>query len=98
MWMSAIGSFILAFAGSGPGGDRPLAGLQPAGEVQWLSNVVHVGHLYADFTLHEATMLKRDELTMHPAFRDLGFTAQDAEPLFDSASSIDAELDRYLSP
>lgn len=71
---------------------------QAAGEVQWLSNVVHVGHLYADFTLHEATMLKRDELTVHPAFRDLGFTAQDAEPLFDSASSIDAELDRYLSP
>jgi hypothetical protein len=69
-----------------------------AGDLEWQSNIVHVAHLFADFTLHEPGMLKRDELTAHAAFRDLGFTHQDGEPLFDSASSIDAELDRYLSP
>jgi HD-like signal output (HDOD) protein len=69
-----------------------------AGAEQWQSNVVHVAHLFADFTLHEADMLKRDELIASRAFRDLGFSRDDAEPLFDSASSIDHELDRYLSP
>jgi HD-like signal output (HDOD) protein len=71
---------------------------QGGGDVEWQSNLVHVAHLFADFTLHEATMLKRDELTAHFAFRDLGFTHEDGVPLFDSAPSIDAELDRYLSP
>jgi HD-like signal output (HDOD) protein len=69
-----------------------------AGEVQWECNVVNVAHKLADFTLHEPQMLKRDELIADGAFRDLGLSADDAEPLFDSARSIDAELDRYLSP
>ena len=69
-----------------------------AGEVQWESNAVNVAHKLADFTLHEPTMLKRDQLVLDQAYRDLGLSADDAEPLFDSAASINAELDRYLSP
>jgi HD-like signal output (HDOD) protein len=69
-----------------------------AGAVQWESNVVNVAHKLADFTLHEPTMLKRDLLVADQGFLDLGLSAQDGEPLFDSAPSISAELDRYLSP
>src|SRR5271165_376879 len=69
-----------------------------AGEVQWESNTVNVAHKLADFTLHEPTMLKRDQLVLDQAYRDLGLSAEHAEPLFDSAGSINAELDRYLSP
>lgn len=69
-----------------------------AGELAWEGNVVCVAHKFADFTLHEPDMLKRDELVADGAFRDLGFTAEDGEPLFNSACSIDAELDRYMSP
>jgi HD-like signal output (HDOD) protein len=69
-----------------------------AGDLQWESNVVNVAHKFADFTLHEPEMLKRDELVADTAFRDLGFSREDGEPLFDSVSSIVGELDRYLSP
>jgi putative nucleotidyltransferase with HDIG domain len=69
-----------------------------AGSVQWESNVVYLAHLFADFTLHEPTMLKRDELIESPAYRDLGLERCDSQRLFDSAAPIDAELDRYLSP
>jgi HD-like signal output (HDOD) protein len=69
-----------------------------AGAVQWESNVVNVGHRLADFTLHEPHMLTRDLIVQDPAYRDLGLSADDGEPLFDSASSISGELDRYLSP
>jgi len=69
-----------------------------AGEVQWESNAVNVAHKLADFTLHEPSMLKRDQLVLDQAYRDLGLSAEDAEPVFDSAGSINAELDRYLSP
>lgn len=69
-----------------------------AGSVQWESNVVNLAHLFADFTLHEPTMLKRDELIDTQAYRDLGLERGDSGRLFDSAGAIDAELDRYLSP
>jgi HD-like signal output (HDOD) protein len=69
-----------------------------AGDVQWESNVVNVAHRLADFTLHEPHMLTRDLIVQDPAYRDLGLSAEDGEPLFDSASSISGELDRYLSP
>jgi HD-like signal output (HDOD) protein len=69
-----------------------------AGDVQWESNVVNVAHRLADFTLHEPHMLTRDLIVQDPAYRDLGLSADDGEPLFDSASSISGELDRYLSP
>jgi hypothetical protein len=59
---------------------------------------VNLAHLFADFTLHEATMLKRDDLIDSRPYRDLGLRRADAGALFDSAASIDAELDRYLSP
>ncbi len=69
-----------------------------AGDVQWESNVVNVAHRLADFTLHEPHMLTRDLIVQHAAYRDLGLSADDGAPLFDSASSIRGELDRYLSP
>jgi HD-like signal output (HDOD) protein len=69
-----------------------------AGAVSWESNVINVAHKLADFTLHEPCMLTRQLLVQDQAYRDLGLTAQDAEPLFDSCVSINAELDRYLSP
>jgi HD-like signal output (HDOD) protein len=69
-----------------------------AGEVQWESNVVNVAHRLADFTLHEPHMLTRDLIVQDPAYLDLGLSAEDGAPLFDSASSISGELDRYLSP
>jgi HD-like signal output (HDOD) protein len=69
-----------------------------AGEVQWEGNVVNVAHRLADFTLHEPHMLTRDLIVQDPAYLDLGLSAEDGEPLFDSASSISGELDRYLSP
>jgi HD-like signal output (HDOD) protein len=69
-----------------------------AGAVQWESNVVNVAHKLADFTLHEPCMLTRELLLIDRGFRDLGLSAQDAEPLFDSTVAINAELDRYLSP
>ena len=69
-----------------------------AGAVQWESNIVNVAHKLADFTLHEPCMLTRELLLMDRGFRDLGLSAQDAEPLFDSTAAINAELDRYLSP
>ncbi len=43
-------------------------------------------------------MLTRELLVLDQGYRDLGLSAQDAEPLFDSAVDINAELDRYLSP
>jgi hypothetical protein len=49
-------------------------------------------------TLLESTPLARDLLVTHPAYRDLGLTPADGEPLFDSAAGINAELDRYLAP
>ena len=69
-----------------------------AGAVQWESNVVNVAHRLADFTLHEPNMLTRDLIVQDPAYRDVGLSVEDGEPLFDSARSISAELDRYLSP
>jgi len=69
-----------------------------AGAVQWESNVVNVAHKFADFTLHEPTMLTRELLVMDQGYLDLGLSAQDGAPLFDSAASINSELDRYLSP
>jgi HD-like signal output (HDOD) protein len=69
-----------------------------AGVVRWESNVVNVAHKLADYTLHEPSMLTRELLVMDQGYRDLGLSAQDAEPLFDSSVAINAELDRYLSP
>jgi HD-like signal output (HDOD) protein len=69
-----------------------------AGAARWEGNVINVAHKLADFTLHEPGMLTRELLVQDPAYRDLGFAAKDAEPLFDSAVLINAELDRYLSP
>lgn len=69
-----------------------------AGEVRWECNVVNVAHRLADFTLHEPHMLTRDLIVQDPGYRDLGLSAEDGEPLFNSASSISGELDRYLSP
>jgi putative nucleotidyltransferase with HDIG domain len=68
-----------------------------AGALQRESNLVNLAHLFADFTLHEATMLKRDELIDSKSYGDLGLRRADAAALFDSAAAIDAELDRYLS-
>ncbi|HEX3914204.1 MAG TPA: HDOD domain-containing protein [Steroidobacteraceae bacterium] len=69
-----------------------------AGALRWECTVVNVAHKLADFTLHEPSMLTRELLVLDPAYRDLGFCAQDAGPLFDSTAAINAELDRYLSP
>jgi HD-like signal output (HDOD) protein len=69
-----------------------------AGAARFESNVVHVAHRLADFTLLESTQLDRDGLIADPAYRDLGLSMAHAAPLFDSAAAIDAELDRYLSP
>ena len=69
-----------------------------AGDVQWESNVVNVAHRLADFTLHEPHMLTRDLIVQDQGYRDLGLSPEDGEPLFESASSISGELDRYLSP
>jgi HD-like signal output (HDOD) protein len=69
-----------------------------AGAVRWESNVVNVAHKLADYTLHEPCMLTRELLVMDQGYRDLGLSAQDAEPLFDSSVAINGELDRYLSP
>jgi putative nucleotidyltransferase with HDIG domain len=69
-----------------------------AGHVQWESNVVNFAHHLADFTLQEANMLQRGELIEAQPYRDLGLGVADSEALFDTAGSIDAELDRYLSP
>ena len=69
-----------------------------AGALSWECNVVNVAHKLADFTLHEPCMLTRESLMRDPGYRDLGLAAQDADPLFDSAGDINAELDRYLSP
>jgi HD-like signal output (HDOD) protein len=69
-----------------------------AGEIRWESNVVNVAHKLADFTLREPAMLTRELLLRDQGYRDLGLSDEDAEPLFDSAASINAELDRYLSP
>jgi HD-like signal output (HDOD) protein len=69
-----------------------------AGAVAWESNVIHVAHKLADFTLHEPAMLTRELLVRDPGYRDLGLSAPDADPLFDSTAAINAELDRYLSP
>ena len=69
-----------------------------AGAAPFESNVVHVAHALADFTLLESTQLARDLLVSDAAYRDLGLTAADGETLFDSAAAISAELDRYLAP
>src|ERR1700733_11924178 len=69
-----------------------------AGSARFECNVVNVAHRLADFTLHESTPLARDLLVTDAAYRDLGLTAADGEPLFDSAAAISAELDRFLAP
>jgi HD-like signal output (HDOD) protein len=68
-----------------------------AGPVRFESNVVNVAHALADFTLLESTQLARDLLVLNAAYRNLGLTSADSESLFDSASAINAELDRYLA-
>jgi HD-like signal output (HDOD) protein len=69
-----------------------------AGAVQWECNVVNVAHKLADFTLRESSMLTRELLVIDQGYRDLGLSAQDGAPLFDSAAEINLEMDRYLSP
>jgi len=69
-----------------------------AGSARFESTVVNVAHRLADFTLLESTQLARDLLVTDAAYRDLGLTAADGDPLFESAASINAELDRYLAP
>jgi HD-like signal output (HDOD) protein len=69
-----------------------------AGAARFESNVVHVAHRLADFTLFQSTHLERDALLRDAAFRDLGLNVDHGEPLFESASAVNAELDRYLSP
>lgn len=69
-----------------------------AGAVRWESNVVCVAHKLADFTLHESSMMTREELVMDSSYCDLGLSSQHAEEIFDSTAAINAELDRYLSP
>jgi HD-like signal output (HDOD) protein len=69
-----------------------------AGAVQWECNVVNVAHKLADFTLREPSMLTRELLVKDQGYRDLGLSAQDDAPLFDSAAEINLEMDRYLSP
>jgi HD-like signal output (HDOD) protein len=69
-----------------------------AGALSWECNVINVAHKLADFTLHEPCMLTRELLVRDPGYLDLGLAARDADPLFDSAAQINAELDRYLSP
>jgi HD-like signal output (HDOD) protein len=69
-----------------------------AGPARFESNVVNVAHALADFTLFDSTPMARDLLVTSAAYRDLGLTAPDAEPLFDAAAGISAELDRYLAP
>jgi HD-like signal output (HDOD) protein len=69
-----------------------------AGAARFESNIVNVAHRLADYTLQESTSLARDLLLTDAAYRDLGFTAEDGIPLFDSAADINAELDRYLAP
>ncbi len=69
-----------------------------AGPLQRECNVVNLAHLLADFTLHEANMLKRDELIDSASFRDLALSRADVAGLFDLVAPINAELDRYLSP
>jgi HD-like signal output (HDOD) protein len=69
-----------------------------AGALRWECNVVNLAHKLADFTLHEPAMLTRDLLVSDQSYRDLGLSAPDADPLFDSIVDINAELDRYLSP
>jgi HD-like signal output (HDOD) protein len=69
-----------------------------AGSARFECNVINVAHRLADFTLHESTQLARDLLVTDAAYRDLGLTAADGEPLFDSAAAISAELDRFLAP
>jgi putative nucleotidyltransferase with HDIG domain len=71
---------------------------QTAAAVKRESNIVNVAHKLADFTTHQPAMLKRDALVREPALRDLGLSAQDASQLLDSTASINAEMDRYLSP
>ena len=67
-----------------------------AGAARFESNVVHVAHSLADFSLRGSTQLARDELLATAAYRDLGLTSEHGKPLFDSADAINAELDRYL--
>jgi HD-like signal output (HDOD) protein len=69
-----------------------------AGALKWESNVVNVAHKLADVSLHVPGMLTRDLLVADAGYRDLGLSSGDAEPLFESAAAISAELDRYLSP
>jgi HD-like signal output (HDOD) protein len=69
-----------------------------AGAARFESNVVNVAHRLADFTLLESTQLARDLLVTDAAYRDLGLSPADSEPLFDSAAAINAELDSYLAP
>ena len=71
---------------------------QPAGAARFESNVVHGAHALADFTLQGSTQLARDLLVTDAAYRDLGLTAADGAPLFDSAAAVNSELDRYLAP
>jgi hypothetical protein len=59
---------------------------------------VNLAHALADFTLLGSTPLARDLLVANAAYRDLGLTPADSEPLFDAAAGISAELDRYLAP
>jgi HD-like signal output (HDOD) protein len=69
-----------------------------AGSARFECNVVNVAHRLADFTLLESTELARDLFVTETAYRDLGLTPADGEPLFDSAAAIGAELDRFLAP
>ena len=55
-------------------------------------------HKLGDLTLHESSMITREELVSGPAYLDLGLASQDAVRVFDSTAAIHAELDRYFAP
>ena len=69
-----------------------------AGPARLESNVVNVAHSLADIMFLESSQVARDLLVTEAAYRDLGLTPADGERLFDSAATINAELDQYLAP
>jgi len=59
---------------------------------------VNAARRLADCTAQGAALPALRKLTEDPAFRGLGLRAETAAPILDCDESINAELNRYLSP
>jgi putative nucleotidyltransferase with HDIG domain len=68
------------------------------GDARFECSIVNAARRLADCTAQGAALPTLQKLAEDPAFRELGLGAETAAPILECDGSINAELNRYLSP